>query len=154
MQKHLTREIIEAFGFIFFKETKGKTINLRFKLNDNNLCWYPETDHVTIDNPFEARVWDGRLNTIEELAFVFSKTDLDLRTKYEKSLNIPCGKLSFVISNEIDNVIETKGFFHTVESNLFVSVYNGNVEDHKTKDEMLMWLFDYDNVPDERKYGA
>lgn len=160
MEKHLSREIIESFGFVLFLETKSKYHNLWFKLNGNSLCWYPDTDHVTIDSPFESRVWDGRLNTIEELMWVFSKTDLDLRTEYEKTLNIPCGELNFISSDEVENIIDNReplAIFYTVENNVFVSIYNldGNatVEDHKTKDEMLMWLFDYDNVPDERKYG-
>ena len=171
MEKHLNKEIIESFGFVLHEENLTNTDfphDLWFKLNDIDLCWYPDTDHVTINTRVEWRVWSGRLNTKEELEFVLSKTDLDLRTKTDEEIKLEkeaqysewLSKMTLVDSEKMSEIIETCkpiGLFYLIDNGIYVSCYNnsGNctVEDHKTLEDMLDWIFDYDNVPEERKCG-
>ena len=171
MEKHLSREIIESFGFKLYEENLTNIDfphDLWFKLNDIDLCWYPDTDHVTIDTRVEWRVWSGRLNIKEELEFVLNKTDLDLRIKSdaqikaekEQQYKIWENKIELVSRERMSEIIDAYqplGLFYTIEKGIYISCYNldGNatVEEHQTKNDMLDWIFDYDNVSEERKEG-
>ena len=69
-------------------------------------------------------------------------------------------RVKFVDSETLNEIIETHlplGYFYSVNNGIYVSVDNHSgdawTEDHETKEDMLTWLFDYDNVSDERKYG-